>query len=1547
MSIGPDLGIKTVESTGDGLVGGLGTPTSTGDEERAGLFHAHASIAIPPAAPPQAARGRRRSSSGSSGGSQALRDRSASMSSVPGVRSFLGRGAGSPRGLSRARGGGRGKPRLSFVNHRGSEQDILASLEREMDSSAAPTAVGPPSRAPPSAPPVAKPTHLGAPAPAATQQTGDEGDDADGVPLDPSDGGFFPRDPTWGGGHEKGVTRKFSTDDEQLRAVFEIFDNDGNGVLDVTEVHGIFLRLGLPWDAERTRELMADADVDGSGMLDFEELVEFMNTDVMQDAIAEAGGVDLGLERLGANEWIMTKRFGVPIEKGKSGHDLVQQRISRLVEESIPRMLPDGRRRRVWDCLLMACIGLVFVYRSVVVVDWMSSETVIWPYLVPNLIDCVLTTLIFGFDIWVSFDTAVKLPQGILVEREDVALHYLKHYFGLDLVAALPLDAIGLYILHAGGPSKYYYIGSILRLFKVVKVPTLFQLSEQATMDAAYVYFYFHVAPLLCFFFWVLICIHILVIIYVVVYSISEGTSPGYDQALFWVWVVITALALPGNVELEIGANALKVYVCVLFLVGLILQGVIVGRFTVLVLKSNVQETQKERMRTTLGIMQHYKVPVSLTSEVLGFQFHTLQQNVAASFAQYLDRLPTQMQQQISIYIKIDIITQVPMFKRTSVDARTAVASVLEQAYAEPDVYICTAGEIGAEMYFLMHGFADVVINTSSDKGEQIEVVVHTLKRGDFFGEVALLTDEAVRTASIKALTYCDLFVLAKGPFDELMDQHADIKEAIHAEIEKREVESKSKAQRQLAELKAKVLGTAHSAVAAAHAVAGNAVERLKAESRPNMYHPTSNKPRLQLLQEVGTMLAGDPTMSADANSQSKAGRRATWKVGTANGQTPVTEATPVSPLLTPLALPEGVMKSVFAGAQGAAANRRASDRRMSESGNSPGHRGSAGGPGRASLSRHMSHKGLNRNMSGAALKGLNRHMSGAARRASQKGVHIVQQGAYPLMGIGSGPAQNRRAHRGSLQSEDSAADQDEARLAGRINQLQQAMSDAQLELASLDGDRPCLPLTPGMMDSQDRRFSSFGRPPRRHASFADGHGGSASDGDADARRQSAGPPRRQSSAVDPFARRASGLVPGMSGAMARRGSFAGRGKRSGSIALLAKPLLGFGTASPMTETVVEMTAAGRRQSERSPGRRQSAVGEALSPTPGERRQSIAVDSTTQPSGGRRQSMHAELPASGARRQSVLPERPAPAPDPSAQLPPPALTPEGCQSTVREHSGSAAPAPAQAPAPDPAPSPDPAAAPAPAPTAAPAPAPAPSARTRSPMFTMAPAASPAADGHSPSRPVSPHGSEAPPESPSMPQRRGRKRAQTATRSTVELAASATAQSLAPTDRSRPATPSGEGPDALQTFAGTSASVGAAVEAALRDAVQDVVRESVHDLVRDTVAQAVEEDMRDTLERIGVRLDSARLQTRMEILVLAQQLTEIEQRLATDSKQHHRTLEGRLDDMLDRIRDYQRQNLRAEEGGGFHIAAGAPAQKHGLGGGGLGGGGGGARLGGFL
>ncbi len=88
---------------------------------------------------------------------------------------------------------------------------------------------------------------------------------------------------------------------------------------------------------------------------------------------------------------------------------------------------------------------------------------------------------------------------------------------------------------------------------------------------------------------------------------------------------------------------------------------------------------------------------------------------------------------------------------------------------------IITKGETGREMYLLLRGEAEVL----GDRG------VVTLRDGDVFGEIALLMS-VPRSATVRAKTMCDLFVLDKDDFARILHDNPRFAEKVKEIAEQR-----------------------------------------------------------------------------------------------------------------------------------------------------------------------------------------------------------------------------------------------------------------------------------------------------------------------------------------------------------------------------------------------------------------------------------------------------------------------------------------------------------------------------------------------------------------------------------------------------------------------------------------------------------------------------------------------------------------------------------------------------------------------------------------
>ncbi|MFN4258366.1 MAG: glucose-6-phosphate dehydrogenase [Gemmataceae bacterium] len=120
--------------------------------------------------------------------------------------------------------------------------------------------------------------------------------------------------------------------------------------------------------------------------------------------------------------------------------------------------------------------------------------------------------------------------------------------------------------------------------------------------------------------------------------------------------------------------------------------------------------------------------------------------------------------------INSEALAKIPLFQGCDPLLLNSVVMQLQPVVCDAGDMIIRKGETGKDMYILLRGKVEVLDGAGQ--------VLNTLRDGDFFGEIALLLSRP-RTASIRALTPCELFMLEKDNFANLLRDHPDFTQTI------------------------------------------------------------------------------------------------------------------------------------------------------------------------------------------------------------------------------------------------------------------------------------------------------------------------------------------------------------------------------------------------------------------------------------------------------------------------------------------------------------------------------------------------------------------------------------------------------------------------------------------------------------------------------------------------------------------------------------------------------------------------------------------------
>ena len=118
---------------------------------------------------------------------------------------------------------------------------------------------------------------------------------------------------------------------------------------------------------------------------------------------------------------------------------------------------------------------------------------------------------------------------------------------------------------------------------------------------------------------------------------------------------------------------------------------------------------------------------------------------------------------------KVELIKQAPLFAHCSKRELQEIASIADEIDLREGTVLTQEGAPGREFFVLLDGTADVMKN-----GRR----VNTLGAGDFFGEIALVSDTP-RTATVTATSPVRALVVTDRSFRRLLEDSPSIQSKV------------------------------------------------------------------------------------------------------------------------------------------------------------------------------------------------------------------------------------------------------------------------------------------------------------------------------------------------------------------------------------------------------------------------------------------------------------------------------------------------------------------------------------------------------------------------------------------------------------------------------------------------------------------------------------------------------------------------------------------------------------------------------------------------
>ncbi|XP_073812259.1 eag-like K[+] channel isoform X2 [Musca autumnalis] len=423
-----------------------------------------------------------------------------------------------------------------------------------------------------------------------------------------------------------------------------------------------------------------------------------------------------------------------------------------------------------------------------------------------TMVSDVIVEALFIVDILLNFRTTFVSSKGeVVLDSKLIAINYLRGWFVVDLLAALPFDHLYASDLYNGEESHIH----LVKLTRLLRLARLLQKMDRYSQYTAMI------LTLLMLLF-SLVAHWLACIWYVIAEKENMFNEPGWDigwmhalaerlkipasnisnaeaysTALYFTFTSLTSVGF-GNVSANTTAE--KVFSIVMMLIGALMHAVVFGNVTAIIQRMYSRRSLYEsKWRDLKDFIALHQIPKELKQRIEDYFQTSWSLNHGIDIYETLREFPEELRGDVSMHLHREIL-QLPIFEGASQGCLKLLSLHIKTNFCAPGEYLIHKGDALNYIYYLCNGSMEVMkddmVVAILGKGDLVgsDLNVHLI--GTLNGQMTATTncagqDVVVRSSSdIKALTYCDLKCVHMGGLVDVLRLYPEYQQQFANDIQ-------------------------------------------------------------------------------------------------------------------------------------------------------------------------------------------------------------------------------------------------------------------------------------------------------------------------------------------------------------------------------------------------------------------------------------------------------------------------------------------------------------------------------------------------------------------------------------------------------------------------------------------------------------------------------------------------------------------------------------------------------------------------------------------